>query len=232
MNKLVISCMDRRLNDLIEEQYSDCFIIRNAGANVYPVAKEIKDLIKNKDIREIILLAHTDCGAMNKVFGIIKRGKSADPDLEESLISQYRKLDFDSIDELEKDNLNLQVDKLKSEFPETKIDGRLIRIEDIKVPKDDKIHELILANPSKPGYSGLLDQLSLNHFSAYILQSDTNNIMPDLKLAVADLGVKFIHLISIEKENPRDRKVDQQRLNLIFGKDGVKISIYSYPLKA
>ncbi len=231
MNKLVISCMDRRLNDFIEQHYSDCFVIRNAGANVYPITKEIKDLIKDKDIREIVLLAHTDCGAMKKVFGVIKDRKPVDLDLEDNLISHYRDLNFTNISELEKDNLKLQINKLKDEFPETKIEGRLLQIEDIKVPEEEGIHELIIANPSKPGYSGLLNELSLNHFSVYVLQSDINNVMPDLKLAVKDLGVKFIHLISIEKENPRDRKVDQEKLNLIFNKEGIKISTYSYPLK-
>lgn len=40
--ELVICCMDRRLNSMLEKDYGDAIVLRNAGANVAPLMQMIK----------------------------------------------------------------------------------------------------------------------------------------------------------------------------------------------
>ena len=121
---------------LIEKDYPESIIIRNAGANVNPVIGEIKDIMQDKDIRKIVVAAHTDCEAMKKVYNVINKSDSAIEDLEQNLISLFRGMKFKDINELEKLNLEMQVDKLKNEFPDLEIIGKMINTSEIKGDKD------------------------------------------------------------------------------------------------
>ncbi|MEL9969752.1 MAG: carbonic anhydrase, partial [Metallosphaera sp.] len=84
--RIVISCMDRRLNEFLEKNYNDgeTVFIRNAGANINSL-KETKALIKKAD--EIIILPHTDCGAM----GVVERALNGEklPNGLDTLISPF-----------------------------------------------------------------------------------------------------------------------------------------------
>lgn len=226
MNTLVISCMDRRLNTLIEKDYPESIIIRNAGANVNPVIGEIKDIMQDKDIRKIVVAAHTDCEAMKKVYNVINKSDSAIEDLEQNLISLFRGMKFKDINELEKLNLEMQVDKLKNEFPDLEIIGKMINTSEIKGDKEFKNHGLIIMNPSKPDYAGLLKDLKANPFEMYIIQSDFEEAIADIQLAANDLKTNPIHIVTIDKENPRESKKNSERLKMLLHKNDISSYIY------
>ena len=92
--ELVISCMDRRLNRMLEEEYGDAIVVRNAGANVAPLMLMIKQIVMDNNIKRITLITHDDCGAMKKTFAAIKEGIHASEDLEDILIKQFREINF------------------------------------------------------------------------------------------------------------------------------------------
>ncbi len=218
--------MDRRLNMLIEKDYPESIIIRNAGANVNPVIGEIKDIMQDKDIRKIVVATHTDCGAMKKVYNVINKSDSATEDLEQNLISLFRGMKFKDINELEKLNLKMQVDKLKNEFPDLEIVGKMIDTSEIKGDKEFKNHGLIIMNPSKPDYVGLLKDLKANPFEMYIIQSDFEEALADIQLAANDLKTNPIHVVTIDKENPREAKKNSERLKMLLHKNDISSYIY------
>ena len=111
--ELVICCMDRRLNSMLEKDYGDAIVLRNAGANVAPLMQMIKQIVMDNNIKKITLITHDDCGAMGKTFAVIKEGTAASEDLEDSLIGQFRKVEFSDRQQLEEKNTELQLSALK-----------------------------------------------------------------------------------------------------------------------
>ncbi|MFP3215602.1 MAG: carbonic anhydrase, partial [Candidatus Micrarchaeota archaeon] len=66
--RLVLSCMDRRLNEYLDSlNDGNTIFLRNAGANLYAVKNTIDTLLNNENITEIKVITHTDCGAMKSV---------------------------------------------------------------------------------------------------------------------------------------------------------------------
>lgn len=216
MANLIISCMDYRLNEFIESEYKDDIVIRNAGANVKPIMHKIKRVVEDKNIKEISVIAHTDCGAMGKVFEVIKNEAKCDEDLKESLVNQFENLNFKTKSDLESINLDVQVSNLKEAFPNLNISRKIVDLDELGVSKYKGEHKLIVANPSKPDYKGLIESLYPDINGAYIIQSDFDGSIPDIKLAVSDLGVKSINVITIDKENPRFAKANSEKLKLLF----------------
>ncbi len=225
MERLVISCMDRRLNLFIEEQYPDAVVLRNAGANVYALESKIKDIVREKDIREIIVLAHTDCGAMGKVYSVLKQNAHAEEDLAEELISHYSGLEFSTREELESENYRMQVDELKAAFPSLRISGELIDMKNINVPAEDKGHRLLVMEPSKPNYSKIVSSLGLSLFQCYIVQGNTEIAMPDIKLAASELHANPVYFVTQDGENPRTTKQEADKAKLSLSQyKGIEIN--------
>lgn len=71
--RIVISCMDRRLNGYLDQlNDGDIIFIRNAGANVNSLRETLKYI---RDAEEILVLQHTDCGAMGVVHRALLWGR-------------------------------------------------------------------------------------------------------------------------------------------------------------
>ncbi|MEM0154691.1 MAG: carbonic anhydrase [Methanothrix sp.] len=226
MEELVICCMDRRLNDFLEKEYNGAFVFRNAGANVAPLIPAIKQIVKENDIGTITLITHDDCGAMKKTFAVIKEGAEATEELKDELINQFNEVDFNTRSQLEEKNTELQLDRLKNEFPNIKVQAKPVRMSDLKIPEDTKEHKLLVISPGKPEYGKAFKGLGLAPSQCYIVQASISNAMPDMELAAKDLHAKEAFFIVSDKDNPRDVKRDADTASLKLSRDGAEVKRY------
>ena len=206
MKELGVFCMGRRFNKHIEEKYQDMFVMRNAGANIKPIIAEIRKAVRENSVKEITVFTHNDCGAMKKVMGVLKEGKGAEEELASSLISQFKGVSFSSEDELENENTKLQLNALRREFPELKVNAQLLDTKTIEKNGKELGHVLIIASPGKPNYSRVFEIEGLDPLQCYIVQSQIDVSMPDIRLAVNDLKAKNVIIVTGDNDNPRDSK--------------------------
>ena len=226
MEELVICCMNRRLNDFLEDKYGGAFVVRNAGANVAPLMPLIKQAVREKGIDIITLVTHDDCGAMGKTFAVIKKGAEATDELKDELINQFKAVKFETRNQLEEKNTELQLSALKREFPNITVQAKPAKMSDIKVPEDNKEHKLLVLGPGKPEYSKIFKGLELMHSQCYIVQAPIYNAMPDIELAVKELHAKEVFFVVSDKDNPRDVKRDADTASLKLTRLGAEVKRY------
>jgi len=120
-NKFFICCCDHRItpHSFASTEKNDLFILRNIGNIIPPyqssktsVAAAIEYAISTREITQIIVCGHSDCGGMKAVFAGIKGGA-----LENWLQHAAPKKDLSSPDELSKVNVAKQIENLSS-YPE------------------------------------------------------------------------------------------------------------------
>ncbi|MCL5102041.1 MAG: hypothetical protein M1544_01655 [Candidatus Marsarchaeota archaeon] len=223
MEELGIFCMDRRFNEYIEKNYGSMFIMRNAGANVVPIIAEIKQAVREKGIKKINVFAHTDCTAMGKVMGVLKENGRAEEELEDSLIKQFRELDFSSREELEQKNLELQLGILKKEFPELEVRGELLDTKKVDTGKHELEHVLAIFSPGKPDYGAAFKSEGLDPSQCYVVQEQIEVAMPDIRLAVNDLKARRVIVVTGNGDNPRDSKRYADLLGLKLSDLGAEV---------
>ncbi len=171
--RLVISCMDRRLNYYIRENYSDSIVIRNAGANILSLSKTLE---KYKNIvDEVIVLPHTDCGAMKVVYSSIKEGKKITSIVEDKLVNQFMDKTFNTLSELERLNLKVQTENARKIFVNKSIKSEIIDVNKIKIPASNQPYSVYVTTPSTP-----LDLSS----SIYVVSAESNDIWDSLDIAI------------------------------------------------
>ncbi|MEM3841093.1 MAG: carbonic anhydrase [Candidatus Micrarchaeaceae archaeon] len=225
MEELGIFCMDRRFNEFIEKNYPHMFVIRNAGANVKPILDEIRNAVQENSIRKITVFTHTDCGAMGKVFSVIKNNGNAEEELKETLINQFKSIEFSTKEELESKNLQIQLNVLTEEFPELKVEGKLLDAKKMEGIKNEKEHYLFIVKPGEPNYSAAFKTENLDPFQCYVVQSQVEASMPDISLAVNDLHADNIRLVINKADNPRESKLYEELLKLKFASAGKAVNI-------
>ncbi|AHC51549.1 carbonic anhydrase [Sulfolobus acidocaldarius SUSAZ] len=191
MMKLVISCMDRRLNRYLAENFNDSIVIRNAGANVNSLRTT---LVTYKNlIDEVVLLPHTDCGAMKVVYSNIVEGKKAPSTaVEDKLIKQFTKMKFSSLSELERLNLKLQEENLRKIFS-VPVRAELIDVNKISFEQSKEPFSVYVTSPGKP-----IDLSS----GVYIISSDESEVWDSLDIAIY---VMRINKIKSENQNLLDQ---------------------------
>ncbi len=226
MEEMVICCMDRRLNDFLENKYGGAFVLRNAGANVAPLMPMIKQIVRENGIDTITLVTHDDCGAMGKAFAVIKKGAEATDELKDELINQFKTVDFETKGQLEEKNTELQLGALKKEFPNITVQAKPVKMSDIKVPEDNKEHKMLVLSPGKPEYDRIFKGLDLMPSQCYMVQASINNAMPDMELAVNDLHAKEVFFVVSDKDNPRDVKRDADTASLKLTRLGAEVKRY------
>ncbi|MEM3947353.1 MAG: carbonic anhydrase [Metallosphaera sp.] len=188
--RIVISCMDRRLNEFLEKNYNDgeTVFIRNAGANINSL-KETKALIKKAD--EIIILPHTDCGAM----GVVERALNGEklPNGLDTLISPFLGKGKLTRAQLEQLNPVVQETTLKS-LTNAKITSKLIRTEELNAPPS-KDNVAVMTLPSTRRYSEFVPKEMM--YKTFIIQSQGNDGEIDALIAKEFLNVSEIKRITL-----------------------------------
>ncbi|WP_338598149.1 carbonic anhydrase [Sulfolobus tengchongensis] len=178
--RLIISCMDRRLNSYIRKNYPNAVVIRNAGANVNSLINTLEKYKNNVD--EVVLLPHTDCGAMKVVFSSLKEGKKLTSIVEESLVNQFSSKRFDSLSDLERLNLEIQSERLIRIFG-NKVKAELIDVNKIDVPPTKDPYMVYLTKPSPPVELGS---------NVYVISADDKDIWDSLDIAIYGMRISRV----------------------------------------
>jgi len=156
--------MDRRLNKYLEDNYFDenTIFIRNAGANISSL-KDTLARIPLNEVQEIIIVTHTDCGAMKVVSNFLNLGSY--PKILEPLISPFIHLKGASQEKLENINLEIQINLIKR-LTNVKVTGEIVDVKKLNIPQVSQT-SLLLTRPNNKRYSNYIQNL----FSTYVSQT-------------------------------------------------------------
>jgi len=213
--KLVLSCMDRRLNRYLDSlNDGDTIFLRNAGANLYAVKNTVDALLNNENITEIKVITHTDCGAMKSVAAAL--GGELKLNLaKEVLVDKFKGEKFETVKELERINTEMQKKAVEEIAKRRGIKGsaELLDLSKLEIPKEDNEHKFVLLEPSNKKYSEIIDNKEM--FNTYIIQSASlEEKLPDLEIAIKVLGIRRGEIIALKESEYRIIQAEASRLRL------------------
>ncbi len=248
MIRIVVSCMDRRLNKYLDEKYNDSntIFVRNAGCNIESILGTLRSIISNEDVKDIILVPHNDCGAMKYVYGALKENKPTEKEWHASLIREFEKIPFSSADELDVKNYALQQESAEKYFSKS---VKLISTENATVEKSVGTgkHILVIAKAGRSKYGEIADQINANSkgeekielSECYFIQANGyDEISPDITIAVRKLGITDIVIYSNGTDEDRQMLEIKKKMKIHYSDQGLNIEIVSnrhrmqHPVKA
>ncbi|MGC8669529.1 MAG: carbonic anhydrase [Candidatus Micrarchaeia archaeon] len=212
MNTLLISCMDRRLNSIIDKQNNQSTIIlRNAGANVEGLSNSITSMLNAHNISKIILMPHTDCGAMKVVYGAIKNGIKPSNEIYDRLVKQFVKSSFSNLEELEEINRHMQNESLSKISRGIKIEEQYIDLKN-QNPEENEEHILVFTYPSGKKYEDICKSLGVKISNVYFIHaSSIEEVQPDIDIAINNLHIKKVVFLAIEPSEYRNMFAEMKR---------------------
>jgi len=213
--KLVLSCMDRRLNRYLDSlNDGDTIFLRNAGANLYAVKNTVDALLNNENITEIKVITHTDCGAMKSVAAALS-GELKLNLAKEVLVDKFKGERFATLEELERTNTEMQKKAVEEIAKRRGIKGsaELLDLSKLDIPKEDNEHKFVLLEPSNKKYSEIIDNKEM--FNTYVIQSASlEEKLPDLEIAIKVLGIRRGEIIALKESEYRIIQAEASRLRL------------------
>ncbi|MDE1845948.1 MAG: hypothetical protein KGH53_01550 [Candidatus Micrarchaeota archaeon] len=213
-DRIVISCMDRRLNQKLEQEYNDgnTIFVRNAGGCPSGAKNTLKRLMEENEVKEIVILPHTDCGAMGAVFKCMKEGEKFDAEVTEKLVKNFEGKFLHTRKQLEfEENPRQCLEEMKSignELP--KYDEKVVGISVKLVELQPTAHQsstdnvIVLMSPSTAKYSNTF-LTEMNH--SYCIQADIEDSMASVKLATAANGLKLAKIYITETNSVEQKKM-------------------------
>lgn len=210
MEKIVVSCMDRRLNSQFDEKNDGkTLYVRNAGGNVRGAEATIRYLIENHNIKELHLAPHKDgCGGVNDALEKLKaKGDEDEPD--SALVKQFRSSGVRencTLEELERKNEVMQKEEAERLFSKMvpAITSELVGIPSSASVKHEGKHFLVVTKPSESRYQSITDALGKERSDCYFIQAETmEEVIPSASLAITKLGIRSIELVAMEREDYR-----------------------------
>lgn len=225
--KILITCMDRRLNGYVDERNDGkTIILRNAGANVKGLAESINSLLNNENVDSVEVITHTDCGAMKVAFATLHEGEKASDAISENLVEQFSKQNFANLEELELLNEKTQNEGIKKIAEERGVQHKseLLDISKLNAPAGDNEHKLFIMKPTSKKYSELIVGSELD--SAYIIEAmSIDEVMSDIEIAVKNLGIGGLVFVANGSKEYRQVSIDASRLGMKPFMSGVKSSV-------
>ena len=228
MNKIIVSCMDCRLNSKFENENEEgTVLVRNAGGNVNGVERTLRYMIENSGVRELHIATHTDCGAMKYVLGVLN-GKSGENGLNSALVDQFRNSGAKDLADLEKTNEKVQRANAERLFSgNVNVTSELIDISKFATAKHDGEHVLVVTRSSGGNYEKIAKALGEEASNCYFIQAESaEEVVPDFAIAVKKIGIKDIRMVALKKEDYRPMLMDVERMKLTARNlgEGIKIS--------
>jgi hypothetical protein len=221
--KVIISCMDRRLNEYLDGYKGPHdAVLRNAGANVKGLKSSIEKLMA-EGYKVFEIAAHTDCGAMKYVKAALE-GSIVPSDAEkEFLISQFSGKDPAS---LERINASTQFDEFKRMLDNKGISNVMLTSRTIDLDKihfdrsENQPHFLsIIMGASPVRYLQLQLDMAAGSASSYFIQAERiAEVLPDIGIAVGALHLSDVRLIENKQVNKDSLREAEKTLasNSIF----------------
>lgn len=206
---LIITCMDRRLNEALELRAQNemantgvpTIVLRDAGGDVSNLKDSIKEVLLHYDVREARVAVHNDCGAMKDIANR-KQGK-AEKDRERDMTAM--KYVAKNPEDLCKENLTVQqkslIEIVSSISPNTKVIADSLDVLHVQQAKGERKAAIILdsAERSHTNYSELASVLHTDTNNVYFIQyTGKDNMLPDISLIPKALGVKDMTIFSTD----------------------------------
>ena len=208
MNKLkekqltvVVSCMDTRLNDLIEKRYGDknTVMFRTAGANVISIMDTITEMVSSGKVKEVVIAPHTDCGMLKYAYSVL-HGETTPNERTSKLIAPFKGMSVSSRSEMEARNGGIQKDLLSHNLKGLRVSiaSELIDLSHLTFPAFEHSRaSLIITEASSRPYNEILYRSGTGMSNSYILQGDitphsVKEFLPDINIAVSVLGIRDI----------------------------------------
>jgi len=220
INRIVITCMDRRLSEEVENTYNDgkTVFARNAGGLPGGLKNTIKRILKENDtIKEIVMMPHTDCGAMGAVFKCLMQGEKFDQEILDGLVKYFENKPILNREELEKTgNVNecmREMVDIKNSVPEYKNKTVKMSVELVELHAPHYIagepkNVLVIMPASTVKYSETFGKfLDINH--SYCIQGEIEDVIKDIKLATAHNGLNLQEIYIPRLKNGDDAKVEK-----------------------
>ncbi|MCL4374075.1 MAG: hypothetical protein M1360_04210 [Candidatus Marsarchaeota archaeon] len=214
MDTLTISCMDRRLNSILDkENNGNTVMLRNAGANASALRDSIKDIISG-NIGKIKLMAHSDCGAMKVVHSALKEGVKTSDYVYQNLVKQFDGKPFGTRKELEELNEKLQMEELKAISNGIEVESNFVDLSKYHFEEPNALIAVFTYH-STDKYEDLCKRAGLDTEATYFIQaSSIEEVYSDIEIAVTKLSIKHIALMAKKPSEYRPVYADMQKLKM------------------
>lgn len=232
IERVLITCMDTRLSEEAEKNYNDgkTIFARNAGGLPGGLKNTVKRILEeNSGIKEVLIMPHTDCGAMGAVFRCLMQGEKFDQEILDGLVKYFENKPILTREDLEStENVNecmREMVKIKNGVSKYKKKSIKISVELIELQTPHYIvgeekNVLVIMPASTVKYSETFGKfLDIHH--SYCIQGEIADVIKDIKLATAHngLNLKEIYIPRLKKSD--DAKVEniinELKIRLGFG---------------
>lgn len=248
VERLVVSCSDRRLSEHLDSTYNDgkTVFVRTAGADVLNAEATIVELVERLGIKEITLLPHTDTSDISKGCGwagrlavegaeALKGKGSGERYIGAAQVERFTRAGLVSRGKIEAGNLGVQTallrDILPRRFRDIAINGETL--DTAAIPNNDELgHILVLTGPSAARYSDMAAALNksggarVGQYNAYY--SQMNNIdgaLVDARLFTGALHISDVRVLSLSPGDNELMRAWTERLRSEEFMKGLDVSL-------
>ncbi|GEM_PF-4962806 len=204
MDTIVLTCMDPRLNEYLDnkylsesgkKKYGKVEIWRNASGRLPPVEEII-----NSGAKKVILAPHTDCAAKRHMYEILKQDVARSGN--DRIVEQAAEL-IEGQTFATREEFDALVDKdeevfLKGKLAKTSIKAELdvVDISKLKLHEHTDERMLVISNETNTKSAKIAIQAGIELLSCYIIQGPyLKDLNPDINLALS-LGIKRVNILT------------------------------------
>jgi hypothetical protein len=204
--RIVLACMDRRMNEILEREYgnAETVIVRNAGADVEGLRRTMQKLVEENDVTEICIVPHTDCGAMKAV---VLKLKDNDPRMDDETFAalvgqfkaQYGKGNIKDNADAERINYDLQCRHAEDLFKGTDVTSELV---ELHAGAHHGENAMLAMKPCGAGeYGSAFKAADKERDRCYVVQASFDDEMVrDVKLGIQVVGIRELFFVAPSKD--------------------------------
>jgi hypothetical protein len=214
MERLVVSCMDRRLNGYLDSMNDGkTMFLRNAGGNVGSLAPSMLFFL-NGGIRRIHVIVHTDCGAMKVIAGARDKSMKVSDRVHRGLVASFQGVRFSDGKELERANEVLQRDAATALAGSgALVTSELVDISKVAKRKDSGGHVLAVTRASGAPYKKIAELSESKIDEMYTVQANSmDEVLHDIEIATGVLGMHKVKIVELGNTEHEQLLADAHKL--------------------
>lgn len=204
MDTIVLTCMDPRLNEYLDNEYlseegkrkyGSVEVWRNASGRLPPIEE-----LLNSGAKKIVLAPHTDCKAKEHMYEVLK--KEAEKSNQDEIVEQCAELIGERAFAT-REEFDALVNKEEQIFLKEKLAGSKIKVElavvdvsKLTLPKHNGERMLVISNETSVPSRKIAVDAGIEMPSCYIIQGPyLKDLNPDINLALG-LGIKRVNILT------------------------------------
>jgi carbonic anhydrase len=215
MEKLVIACMDRRLNRYLDTlNDNDTIFLRNAGGNVASLARSIDSILSCNSITRIHVVVHTDCGAMKVVAGARNGSLTVSERVLDGLVGYFNQVKFENLAELERKNEMLQRDAIAAlASASVVLTSELLDISKVAQYEGSGEKVLAVTRASEASYESIAEVSGSDVGEMYTVQAEsTEELLHDIEIATGVLDIHRVKMVALDNSEYKPLLMDTEAL--------------------